>query len=178
MAFLYLSRGWIYRQIVAYQPVGGRREYQAESILLKEQLAKKEDEVFSNATSGFTEVNEIIDAAQELTAENLTFEWASCPADPNEIIRTGKANCIGYAAFCALVCNDFFEKAGLSSEWQAHPEIGKLHLFGVEVHPYFHSAFFKDHDFVVVENKTTGQRIAVDPSVYDMAGIKRVSIGR
>lgn len=178
LVILFLFRGWIYRQIVAYQPVGGRREYRAENVLLKALPAKKDAEFFSTSTTGFADVDQIMEAAQELTAEKLAFEWAPCPADPNETIRTGKANCIGYAAFCALVCNHFFEKAGLNDQWKAHPEIGKLYVFGVDVHPYLHSAFFKDHDFVVVENRITGERIAVDPVVWDMAGIKRVSLGR
>lgn len=176
LVILFLFRGWIYRQIVAYQPVGDRREYQAENVLLKDLLTKKDAEFFSNSTTGFAGVRQIIEAAQDMTAEKLAFEWAPCPADPNEMISTGKANCIGYAAFCALICNHFFEKAGLNDQWKAHPEIGKLYVFGVDVHPYFHSAFFKDHDFVVVENRITGERIAIDPSVYDMTGVKRVSL--
>lgn len=176
LVILFLFRGWIYRQIVAYQPVGDRREYLPESVLLKAMLEKKRAEIFSNSTAGFASVHQIIETAQEITAEKLAFEWASCPADPNETIRTGKANCIGYAALCAMICNDFFEKAGLNNQWKAHPEIGKLYAFGVDVHPYFHSAFFKDHDFVIVENRATGEVIAVDPVVWDMAGIKRVSL--
>ena len=36
------------------------------------------------------------------------------------------------------------------------------------------STFFKDHDFVTIENKVTGEVFAVDPTLYDYSGIKLV----
>jgi methionyl-tRNA synthetase len=89
-------------------------------------------------------------------------------------VYTQTANCIGYAAFCATTCNELFQKNSLSGVWIARPQIGQLHLFGTNIHPYFHSAFFKDHDFVVIENKQSGMVYAVDPTVHDYLGIEFV----
>ncbi len=52
-------------------------------------------------------------------------------------------------------------------QWVARSQIGQLYFLGTYVHPYFHSPFSKDHDFVIIENKTTGEIFAVDPTVSD-----------
>ncbi|GGG62573.1 hypothetical protein GCM10011378_43400 [Hymenobacter glacieicola] len=39
------------------------------------------------------------------------------------------------------------------------------------MHKYFNSAFFKDHDFVTIENKRTGKVYAVDPTIDDYLSV-------
>ena len=36
--------------------------------------------------------------------------------------------------------------------------------------------FFKDHDFAIIRNKRTGERIAVDPNVYDYLIIREITL--
>ena len=67
------------------------------------------------------------------------------------------------------------EKNNLSKEWETVHHIGKLTLLGADIHDLFDSPFFKDHDFVVLRNKTSNKVIAVDPSVYDYLWIEEVS---
>ncbi|MFN6038610.1 MAG: hypothetical protein ACK452_09085, partial [Bacteroidota bacterium] len=45
--------------------------------------------------------------------------------------------------------------------------IGHIHFFGFDVHDWFSSKFFQDHDFVSIENKKTGEIYAVDPTAED-----------
>ena len=68
------------------------------------------------------------------------------------------------------------EKNRLSDLWVATPQIGQLYLMGKNIHPYFNSAFFKDHDFVIIENLKTGEIVAVDPSLHDYTGIQHVDL--
>jgi hypothetical protein len=95
--------------------------------------------------------------------------------DPNKLLISKHANCIGYAAFFSTVCNSLLEKNNLDQQWIAKPLIGQLYFLDKNIHPYFKSAFFKDHDFAVVKNKETGKVFAVDPSLNDYTGIDFVS---
>lgn len=96
--------------------------------------------------------------------------------DPNELLFTKETNCIGYAAFCATASNYLFRKNNLENEWIARPAIAQLYVLGVNIHPFFNSPFFKDHDMVVIENRITGDRLGVDPTVSDYLGIDQISI--
>ena len=87
--------------------------------------------------------------------------------DPNKLITSRKAHCIGYASFFATTCNYLLKKYNLSDQWTAKPKVGQLYFIGQNIHKYFNSPFFKDHDFVTIENKKTDQIFAVDPTVYD-----------
>ena len=173
---LVVCRGWLYRQVVAYQEVGIRREYLVESQQLTEILDKKWGKISADLPDKSIGMSLIVDDAQHLTAERLAYKWENCPSNPLETVRTGVANCIGYGAFCSMACNYYFQKAGIGHIWKAKPVIGKLSLLSVDIHPCFQSSFFKDHDFVVVENAQTGERIAVDPTLYDVMGVERVRL--
>ncbi len=71
-----------------------------------------------------------------------------------------------------------FRKNKLENEWIAHPAIAQLSVLGLNIHPLFNSPFFKDHDMVAIENRITGDRIGVDPTVSDYLGIDQISISQ
>ena len=54
--------------------------------------------------------------------------------------------------------------------------IGKLDFLGMNVHNWFDSSFLKDHDFVIIRNKETGEIKAVDPTLYDYLYIEVVAV--
>ena len=56
---------------------------------------------------------------------------------------------------------------------EAQHKIGHLSLLEMNLHQFFESAFFKDHDFNELNNKKTGQTISIDPSVSDYLWIKK-----
>jgi hypothetical protein len=95
--------------------------------------------------------------------------------DPNKLIYSKTAHCVGYASFFATTCNYLFKKYNLSDNWTAKPQIGQLYFLGTNIHKYFKSSFFKDHDFVTIENKTTGKIYAVDPTLNDYLFIDFIS---
>lgn len=88
----------------------------------------------------------------------------------------GTTHCVGYASFFATACNFNLKKHHLDGSWVGYPDIGNLYFLGANVHPYFKSPFFKDHDFAIVENKQTGEKIAVDPTVADYLWIDFVTL--
>jgi hypothetical protein len=83
---------------------------------------------------------------------------------------------VGYAAFFATTCNYLLKKYHLDATWTAQPQAGKMYLLGENIHPYFHSPFFRDHDFVVIKNKVTGEILAVDPTIHDYLFINKVAL--
>lgn len=121
------------------------------------------------------DVGACIDTALEETAEALSFTTGRVRNDAASALRTGKANCIGYSAVFKDRCEEKLARAGLSDEWRVRHMRGSLHCGSFNMHRLFSSPFWKDHDICVVENHHTGERLHVDPSLFDALGIRRVS---
>lgn len=162
-------RGCLYRHIVTYQSVGQRLVYPATADKLLEYLNTPDTRLKN------PDIQAIIQLSLSKTAGQLYFTAAKNDNDPNLLMYSKSANCIGYAAFFTTACNYFLKKNGLDAEWTVSPRIGQLYLLETNVHHWFRSPFFKDHDFVVLENRTTGAVWAVDPTVYDYGRIVLVT---
>lgn len=85
----------------------------------------------------------------------------------------GKANCIGYARYCAAVCNYISTREQLYL--RAKPVVGQVYWLGINVcgllrvlAPPRYKGFVKDHDFV--EFTKSGEVIYEDPCLYDIIG--------
>ena len=89
LVILVACRGWVYRQVVAYQVVGARRQYLVESHQLTEILDKKWNKISANLPDNSAGISLLVDDAQHLAAESLTYKWENCPSNPNETVRTG-----------------------------------------------------------------------------------------
>jgi len=79
------------------------------------------------------------------------------------------------ASFFITTCKYVLKKYNLEDKWIVQQQIGQLYFLGTNVHTYFNSSFFKDHDFVTIENKKTGEIIAVDPTVNDYLFIDNIT---
>lgn len=161
-----LLRGVIFRSVITYQAQAARNG----SVINDQALVARLDR-----ESIFT-VKDVIDRGQRITAEYLEFTTGTCMVDPNQLTRTRQAHCVGYAAFCSAVCNHLLEQSGLASEWTASAWAGKLYMGKKDIHQWFDSPFYKDHDFVVLQNPVTGQRLAIDPVLYDYLHIASVDV--
>ena len=71
--------------------------------------------------------------------------------------------------------NHLIQKNQLGDTFEAKHQIGQLHFLGINIHPFFESSFFGDHDFNTIKNKTTGEVISVDPTVSDYLWIRKVA---
>ena len=169
LAISFLLRGWLYRQLITYKNIGERTTYQAKSPNLIKLISL-------NTIQHSADSKAIVKGCLSFTSENLKFTDGKNDVDPNKLIETRNANCIGYAAFLSTVCNQMLEKNNLSNEWVATPQIGQLYFMGKNIHPYFKSAFFKDHDFVIIKNLKTGEEIGVDPTLHDYTGIEYITV--
>lgn len=169
LVLCFVFRGWIYRNLVTYKAIKERTSYQVNSPALEKLVA-------SNANLQQTASKEIVKSCLSLTSKSLRFTDGKNDSDPNKLVESRNANCIGYAAFFSTVCNQMLNRNKLSTEWIATPQVGQLYLLGKNIHPYFKSAFFKDHDFVIIKNLSTGEEIGVDPSLHDYTGIEYITL--
>lgn len=163
-------RGWIYRQVVAYKSIGERVSY----LATNKNLINYFEENTTNAKN--PKIKEIIDIGLSITSQLLEFTVSKNYNDPNRLIDTKTANCIGYATFFSANCNYLLKKYALDDMWVATPHKGQLYMFGMNIHKYFKSPFFRDHDFVIIENKNTGETLAVDPSINDYLYIDYITL--
>lgn len=154
-------RNWFYRHLITYKSVGLRTNYPATNRRLIGYIDA------NNISQNDIAIESIIKHSLALTSNKLSYTAGKNQNDPNKLIVTQKAHCVGYASFFATTCNYLLQKNGLDNTWKAKPRIGQLYFLGTNVHRYFDSPFFKDHDFVTIENKKTGQTLAVDPTVDD-----------
>ena len=132
------------------------------------------DEKSTNINELLT-ISSVIEQSSNLTNQKLYFTTSKSSSNPNKLIHSQKTHCIGYANFYTSTFNYLIEKSKLSSQWRAKTCVGKLYFLGIDIHKYFDSPFFKDHDFVVIENSQTKERIYIDPTISDYFGIERVS---
>jgi hypothetical protein len=54
--------------------------------------------------------------------------------------------------------------------------IGKLYVGDQDLHAFFTTPFWKDHDVVRITDLTSSEVIVLDPALYDHLEIGRVSI--
>lgn len=157
----FVARGWLYQHFVTYEIIGARQAYPVKSQQLRVCIEK--------ATAGKSglDTKGVIALALTITSKTLHFTAAKNDNDPNKLIVSKSAHCVGYAAFCVTTCNYLLKKYQLSDSWIATAKVGQLWVVGLNIHNYFTSSFFKDHDFVIVSNKTTGEFFAVDPVISD-----------
>ncbi len=168
----FLLRGWLYRHLVTYKSIGTRSNYYASNEKLINCIDKKGDKQTN------PEIKQIIKLSLSITSKQLKFTGNKNQTDPNKLINSKTAHCVGYASFFSTTCNYLLKRNNLSKSWVAKPQAGQLYFLRTNIHTYFNSSFFKDHDFVTIENKTTGEIYAVDPTVNDYLSIDFVSYSK
>ena len=170
IAICILFRESIYRHLVSYKSIGQRINYTVKDKALVEVIEKN---ISKDQSS---HVRLLIKLSLKITSEQLNFTASKNEVDPNILIYTKTAHCVGYASFCSTTCNYLFDKFKMSDTWMAKSQVGQLYFLGINIHPYFHSPFFKDHDFVIIENKRTHEKIAIDPTINDYFFIEFVPL--
>ena len=165
---LILFRGIIFRLAVKYNEIGTRPEI----ALTNKKLIDKID---IESTNKIIEAKLILEIADEITKKELKFTTKKSSNNPNELVNTNLANCVGYSAMYNSIANYLINKNDLHNEIVAEHKIGQLELLGFNLHDYFENPFFNDHDFNEITNKVTGEIFLIDPSVSDYLWIKRVA---
>lgn len=165
---LILFRGIIYRSFVKYYEIGERIEIKITS----KTLIKKIKGASANKTMNSKVITEI---SNSITIEELSFTSRKTSNNPNELIDTKLANCIGYSAMFNSIANYLIDKNNLNGQVEVNHKIGQLDLLGINLNQIFNSPFFKNHDYNEIIDLNTGEHFFVDPSVSDYLGINKIS---
>lgn len=166
LLFLFIFRGGVYRCLVEYVEVGQRTDIPITNRHLMDLIEQRSQNKPSNA-------EQLMSVAMDITCDHLQFTFAQTPSDPNTLVETHQANCVGYSAMFQSVVQYIIHKYQLEQQWQCKHLIGKLYVCGVDIHPCFDTPFFKDHDFNLIKNLQTGQTLYADPSTGDYLWIPR-----
>lgn len=165
---LILFRGFLYRISIHYSKVGIRNKIRlTDKNLIKEINAQIENKTLS--------IEEILKVSNRITSKKLDFTFDQVSSNPNLVSELKKANCIGYASLFNSIGNYIIEKQKMTDKYEFIHLVGKLDVFGYNVHKLINSPFFKDHDFNEIKYKQTGQSKFVDPSLRDYFRIEYVT---
>lgn len=119
IVILLLFRGCIYRWLISYTKIGTRPE-------IKVNNRKLIDKIEAKSANKLIDTQEIIAIANRITTEELTFTISKASNDPNELINSKRANCVGYAALFNSIANYLIRTRKLEKEIEAKHKIGQL----------------------------------------------------
>jgi hypothetical protein len=156
---LWFLRGTIFRAVVHYRVVGDRGAVRP----------------LQNSNLAAVDLHTAMQAALDTTAARLHFSTSEVSTDPSALIHGGPANCIGYAALCAALLKGQLEEPGLDDRYEVEAVVGKLYVGDQDLHAFFTTPFWKDHDVVRVRGKGTGEVRLLDPTLYDAVAVGSVS---
>jgi len=161
----FIFKGAMYRMCVKYKAIGERQPIAITNQTLKEIV---DSEVLKETISH----KNIAGLASQVTMKILHFSSNSASQNPNDLINTKQANCVGYSALFNSVANYLIIKHQLQKEIVATHKYGELFFFGVNLHSYLNGPFFKSHDYNEIKNLKTEEVILIDPSLRDHTGVK------
>lgn len=170
LAVIWLFRGAICRWAVVYHPIGERH--------VPERTLKLAQTWFVESGGIFSDPDELADRALEFTDGRLVYRFSRTSNDPEQLLESHRAHCVGYSLFCASAIRTGLASSGLDRNWTVHARVAKLRVLGVDVHRYLPGTFFRDHDVVELRERSTGRTIWIDPSLHDFAGIDRIRVER
>ena len=166
---LLVFRGPIFRLAIKYEPIKERSSFKIEE---QEFRTWVENEVKGEKINDLADLDR---ASMRLTTKRLRFTKQKATANSNLAFTLGKGNCKTYSAFYQTIANELIRSNGLEKEYETKHVVGKMKLFGINLHALFNDPFFRDHDYNQLINIKKGKKICVDPSLADYFWIERVN---
>lgn len=122
------------------------------------------------------ELEKLIDFLLDLTSDHLEFSFIQNNNNPDILINSKKANCIGYASFFSSIFQYSIQQAQLQNRYQCQQVVGKIFYLGQDAHQFFDNPFFADHDFIIIKDLETNQTTVIDPSFYAYLGVRNIDL--
>ena len=169
--FSIVLRGPIYRTMVSYDTSSVR--HHGGYNLYNSELTKELDawaERHPNA-----DIDDISDRALKATASELSFATSQSSSNPNGLIKSGKAHCVGYASVYCAVATHLLDELNLSNKYRCDHLVGHLYMLNQNMHSFINHKFFSNHDYNRILNLATKEEYLADPSLYDYLRINQVS---
>lgn len=142
--------------------------------LQNEEIIDKINQWLKEANS--SDIDENINFLLKLSNEYLEFSFTENDNNPNSLVDSKKANCIGYASFFTALFHYIIKEKQWEERYQCKQVVGKIYYQNQDVHQLFNDPFFADHDFVIIEEVLTKDIIVVDPSLYSYLGVSRINL--
>lgn len=169
LLILFVLKGYLFRALICYQEIGQRSDIK----ITNNNLISKIDSVTGEQEIDIVKVLQI---ANNITKSELSFTTGVASRDPNILIRTNQANCVGYAAMFNSVANYLINKNALHDHIKSEHKIGQLEFLGINLHQFFDDPFFKDHDYNEIIDLGANQKYYIDPTVSDYLLINRIAV--
>lgn len=166
---IYIYRTQIFNLLVEYNP-----EHQIETIKITDSYwtAKVDKIIASNAYDGMPELNDLI---VKLIASKLQFGKNQEVKSPNNFRQGSIAHCVGYSALHASLLTYAINKIDSSSYKISHIR-GKIKFLGYSLTSNQNGSFYKDHDFVKIENISINKHYYSDAALYEYFKISRINL--
>jgi hypothetical protein len=159
-----LFRGQLFRFCVSYEPAGNR-----DFIALNDKVLVQKIDDWGLENPGATP-KQLIAYARKQTARNASFVMRSTSGEPDDIAKSGRANCVGYARLFAAI----LDRVDTDDRFRQEILIGKISLFGQSLHQLTNDPFWSDHDYNKVIDVNSGEVLFLDTTLYDYLGIRWV----
>jgi hypothetical protein len=179
MGLPFFFRQNVYSFVITYR-VGQERLADTQLDAYFERYILTHPDVFDRS---FDNIDKIIHVSLKITADALTFKGESTlKTDPLSTLRLGETNSEGYAAFFNAVCSYLIKRFHLASQYECRQYIAERLKNGVNLHdavqsPYDGSSpFNKNRDIVAIVDSQTGERVFVDPTIYDQFNIVYINV--
>lgn len=160
LLLLFFFKGFLYRQTINYTPI---KEIEIIPLRAKKVIIAIEAEAKNKPLN----LQTIAVISSNITNQFLQFTFERASNSPNQLAHTGKANCVGYSAMYGAVADYLITKHDLSDQIEVKHMVGKMDFLGLDLHQFFTSSFYKNHDYNIIENKTTGTIFLIDSSLND-----------
>lgn len=118
----FLFRDLLYQNLVTYRSIGTRGVYspQNEGII---------DFINQNIKEDFDpDIKQIVKLGLLITSKKLYYTTEKNDIDPNLLINSEKAHCVGYASFFSTTYNYLLDKYNFSKDWKVNHQIGQMSI--------------------------------------------------
>lgn len=158
-------RGQPFRLCVSYESAGNR-----DFIALNDKRLVHEIENWT-AENPDASPKQLITYARKQTARKASFVMRSTSGQPDDIAKSGAANCVGYACLFAAI----LDRADVDDRFHQEILTGKISLFGQSLHQLTNDPFWSDHDYNKIVDVNSGAVLFLDVTLFDHFGVRWVS---
>lgn len=160
-----LFRGQLFRLCVSYEPTGSR-----DFIALNDKILTHEIDEWTAENPEATS-KQLTTYARKQTARKASFVMRSTSGQPDDIAKSGVANCVGYARLFAAI----LDRADVDDRFHQEILTGKISLFGQSLHQLTNDPFWSDHDYNKIVDVNSGAVLFLDVTLFDYFGVRWVS---
>lgn len=150
--------------------------YKAEAVIPVQDLSSKywksllNKAILDNDVHDINQANKVILA---LLSKHLQFGKISSALKPNDFVSGSITHCVGYSSLHATLLNYTIDKLKLSDCRVSHIR-GQIFLLDFALTRPSNASFFRDHDFILIENTKRDQSYYSDASLYEFVKVDQI----